>query len=105
MAKAEVTYYPGKVELDSLVEVTKRFLMVEQPATATEPDWMARVDQLVEQAKAEINEMATKAKAKIFGTEINITLPGVTDAREAREAAAAMARSIARGVAGSRPYT
>lgn len=66
---------------------------------------ISRIDQLVEQAKAEINQMAAKAKAKIFGTEINITLPGVTDAREAREAAAAMARSIARGVAGSRRYT
>lgn len=94
-------------EVDSVNSVTMRFAMVPGGIVLGEPqkDGTSRIDEMVAAAKAEINEMAAKAKAKIFGTEINITLPGVTDAREAREAAAAMARSIARGVAGSRRYT
>ncbi|WP_051246471.1 hypothetical protein [Metapseudomonas resinovorans] len=38
------------------------------------------------------------------GNTYNISLPGVTNAREAREAGAAVQRSIARGVAGSGRY-
>ncbi|MCY1371178.1 hypothetical protein D9M69_583110 [compost metagenome] len=53
-----------------------------------------RIDFLVAVAKAEINAMAEKAKAKILGHTITIDLPGVTDAREAREAAAAVRRAI-----------
>ncbi|MCY1439181.1 hypothetical protein D9M71_554050 [compost metagenome] len=39
------------------------------------------------------------------GNTYNISLPGVTNAREGREAAAAVQRGIARGVAGSGRYT
>ncbi|MCY1295433.1 hypothetical protein D9M68_852420 [compost metagenome] len=53
---------------------------------------ISRIDQLVEQAKAEINEMAAKAKAKILGYQISIGFPGVLDAREASQIAGALAR-------------
>lgn len=53
-----------------------------------------RLDILVAAAKAEINEMAARAKAKILGNQISISLPGVLDAREAREAAAAIRRHM-----------
>ncbi|MFG5862723.1 hypothetical protein [Metapseudomonas sp. CR1201] len=83
-----------KEETDSLNTVSMRFVMLPGGIVMGEPSigHMKRVDQLVEQAKAEINEMAAKAKAKILGDQISIGLPGVLDAREASQIAGALAR-------------
>ncbi|MNG05868.1 hypothetical protein D3C84_890820 [compost metagenome] len=85
-------------EVDCLNTVTMRFVMVPGGIVLGEPQKAAttRIDEMVAAAKAEINEMAAKAKAKILGNQISISLPGVTDAREVREAAAAVRRAVAR---------
>ncbi len=87
-----------KEEVDSLNTVTMRFAMVPGGIALGEPSigYMKRVDELVAQAKVEINEMAANAKAKILGHQISIGLPGINDARSASDAAAAIQRAIER---------
>lgn len=92
---AVVTLLPDLHAVEEVIEITRCFELVERPEPATnETAWMQRVDEMVAAAKLEINQMAAKAKAKILGTQISISFPGITDAREAREAAAAVRRHL-----------
>jgi hypothetical protein len=93
---ALVTLTPELRGVEEVVEIVQRFELVEkaESATCAEPAWMERIDELVALAKAEINEMAAKAMAKMLGSQIGIGFPGVTDAREASKAAAAVRRHM-----------
>ncbi|WP_028627672.1 hypothetical protein [Metapseudomonas resinovorans] len=75
--------------LGNLVQIIKRFELTETASETVDTEPGGVVD-----TTAITDEVRSYAKA-----QINIALPGVTDEREAREAAAAVRREITNGAA------
>lgn len=69
LVTAVVTLLPESDVAEEVVEIVKRFELAEkdEPAAGPEPAWMARIDELAALAKAEINQMARDAHARIAG--------------------------------------